>query len=37
MIYKKKQCKTNVKANWNKNLTDKNKAYTKNIQLMRDC
>ena len=26
-------CKNHVKRKWNKNLTDKNKAYRKNMQL----
>ena len=31
----KNECKNYVKTNWNKNLTDKNKAYIKNKQLLR--
>ena len=31
----KNQCKNHLKANLNKNLTDKNKAYRKNIKLLR--
>ena len=34
MVYKN-QCKIYVKTNLNKNLTDKNKAYRKNTQLLR--
>ena len=34
MIYKT-ECKNHVKANSNKNLTDKNKAYIKNKKLLR--
>ena len=34
MMYKN-WCKNHVKTNWNKNLTVKNKAYRKNMQLLR--
>ena len=34
MMYKN-ECKNHVKTNSNKNLTDKNKAYIKNKQLLR--
>ena len=30
-----KKCENQVKTNRNKNLTDKNKAYRKDIQLLR--
>ena len=34
MMYKN-YCKNHVKTNLNKNLTDRNKAYIKNKQLLR--
>ena len=34
MMYEN-ECKNHVKTNSNKNLTDKNKAYIKNKQLLR--